>query len=104
VDVTSLHDLRGALRTWKTRPLFAVLVTGTVGVSLGLATAAFSLLDAILLRPLPYVDSDRLIRVYTLSTQVPCLLHGASLPDSVDWRQHVRGLAPMAAWVTSTIR
>jgi len=40
VDVTPLDDLRGALRRWKIRPLFAVLVTGTIGVSLGLATAA----------------------------------------------------------------
>ena len=50
---TLLQDLRAALRQWTGRPLFALLVTATLGLSLGLATVAFSLFDAILLRPLP---------------------------------------------------
>ena len=61
---------------------------------------AFSLFDAILLRPLPYVDSDRLIRVFTFSRQAPQSLHGASLPDFEDWQQQVQALSPIAAWVS----
>ena len=79
--MTTLDDLRAALRQWTGRPLFALLVTATLGLSLGLATVAFSLFDAILLRPLPYVDSDRLVRVFTFDRDAPQSLHGASLPD-----------------------
>jgi putative ABC transport system permease protein len=100
VDVTATDDVRGALRQLKARPLFALLVTTTLGLSLGLATTAFSLFDAILLRPLPFPESERLVRVQTFSTQAPQSLHGASLPDFEDWERRVRSLAPMAVWVT----
>ena len=98
--MTTLDDLRSALRQWTGRPLFALLVTATLGLSLGLATVAFSLFDAILLRPLPYVDSDRLIRVFTFNRDAPQSLHGASLPDFEDWQRQVQGLSPIAAWVS----
>lgn len=78
VGMTTLDDLRATVRQWTGRPLFAVLVTATLGLSLGLATVAFSLFDAILRRPLPCVDSDRLIRVHTFSRHAPQSLHGAS--------------------------
>ena len=68
MDLTPLDDLRGLLRRWKIRPLFAVLFAKTIGVSLGLATAAFSLFDAILFRVPPHADSVRLVRVDTFST------------------------------------
>lgn len=97
---TLLQDLRTALRQWTGRPLFAVLVTATLGLSLGLATVTFSLFDAILLRPLPYVDSDRLVRVFTFSRDAPQSLHGASLPDFEDWQRQVQGLSQIAAWVS----
>ena len=98
--MTTLDDLRAALRQWTGRPLFALLVTATLGLSLGLATVAFSLFDAILLRPLPYFDSDRLIRAFTFSRDAPQSLHGASLPDFEDWQRRVQGLSPIAAWVS----
>ena len=98
--MTTLDDLRSALRQWTGRPLFALLVTATLGLSLGLATVAFSLFDAILLRPLPYVDSDRLLRVFTFNRDAPQSLHGVSLPDFEDWQRQVQGLSPIAAWVS----
>ncbi|MYD88093.1 MAG: hypothetical protein F4Y14_19140, partial [Acidobacteria bacterium] len=97
---TLLQDLRAALRRWTGRPQFALLVTATLGLSLGLATVAFSLFDAILLRPLPYVDSDRLVRVFAFSRDAPQSLHGASLPDFEDWQRQVQGLSQIAAWVS----
>jgi putative ABC transport system permease protein len=100
VSDSALDHLHGALRQWRTRPLFAVLVTATIGLSLGLATTAFTLFDAILLRPLPYTDSDRLVRVYTFAAEAPQSLHGASLLDFEDWQQRVGGLTSMAAWLT----
>ncbi len=71
-----------------------------LGLSLGLATVAFSLFDAILLRPLPYADSDRLVRVFTFNRDAPQSLHGASLPDFEDWQRQVQGLSQLAAWVS----
>ena len=92
------RDIRDSVRS--PRPLFALLVTAMLGLSLGLATVAFSLFDAILLRPLPYADSDRLVRVFTFNRDAPESLHGASLPDFEDWQRQVQGLSQIAAWVS----
>ena len=92
------RDIRDSLRSL--RPLFALLVTAMLGLSLGLATLAFSLFDAVLLRPLPYVDSGRLVRVFSFNREAPQSLHGASLPDFEDWQRQAQGLSPIAAWVS----
>ena len=92
------RDIRDSLRSL--RPLFALLVTAMLGLSLGLATVAFSLFDAVLLRPLPYVDSGRLVRVFSFNREAPQSLHGASLPDFEDWQRQAQGLSPIAAWVS----
>ena len=92
------RDARDSLRSL--RPLFALLVTAMLGLSLGLATVAFSLFDAVLLRPLPYADSDRLVRVFTFNREAPQSLHGASLQDFEDWRRQVQGFSPIAAWLS----
>ncbi len=100
MGMTTLDDLRAALRQWTGRPLFALLVTAMLGLSLGLATVAFSLFDAVLLRPLPYADSDRLVRVFTFNREAPQSLHGVSLPDFEDWQRQVQGFSPIAAWAS----
>ena len=92
------RDIRDSLRS--SRPLFALLVTAMLGLSLGLATVAFSLFDAVLLRPLPYADSDRLVRVFAFNREAPQSLHGVSLPDFEDWQRQVQGFSPIAAWVS----
>jgi putative ABC transport system permease protein len=104
VQMTILDDARHALRQLRTRPLFAALVTATIAVSLGLGTAAFSLFDAILMRPLPYPGSGDLVRLYTFSAQAPDSLHGASLADRDDWQQGLRTLGPLAARATMETR
>jgi len=60
---TVLQDLRLALRSLSRRPLFAVVVTATLTLGIGMATAMFSLVDGIVLRPLPYPRADRLVEV-----------------------------------------
>lgn len=57
-------DFRFAMRTLRGNPVFAGSVILTLALGAGAATAAFSVLDAVLLRPLPYADSDRLVEVH----------------------------------------
>jgi putative ABC transport system permease protein len=58
-----LHDLRYALRRVRRRPGHSGLVAATLGLGLGAALAAFGAVDAILLRPLPFDDASRLVRI-----------------------------------------
>ena len=54
-------DLRFALRQLRRRPLFALAAAGALALGIGAATALFSVADAVLLRPLPYPEPERLV-------------------------------------------
>jgi hypothetical protein len=57
-------DLRFAWRNAFRRPGFTLLVTATLALGLGVNSAVFALVDAVLLRPLPYRDPSRLVFVW----------------------------------------
>jgi predicted permease len=58
-----LRDLRHAARVFVREPAFAVAVVLTLGLGIGANTALFAVVESVLLRPLPYPDADRIVRV-----------------------------------------
>jgi predicted permease len=65
-----VHDVRHAVRGFAARPGFAVVAVVTLALGIGAPTAVFSVIDAVLLRPLPYPEPDRLVR-FELRTSGP---------------------------------
>src|SRR5919204_748996 len=59
-----MYALRSALRSVAHRPALAATIAATLTVAIGANSAIFSAVDAVLLRPLPYPDPDRLVAVY----------------------------------------
>jgi putative ABC transport system permease protein len=79
-----LRDLLWAGRCLGKRPLFAIAVVALLTLGIGVNTAVFSVVDAVLLRPLPFPSSARLVRIEEASTRRASL--GTPASDYVRWR------------------
>ena len=77
-------DFRYALRTIRQAPGFSVVVTLTIGLGVGATTAMFSVVDAVLLRPLPYPAQASLVKLF--DTQSGRDVAALSFPEFMDWR------------------
>ena len=92
-----MQDLRFAFRTLQTRPGLSAVVIATLALGIGATTATFSLLDAALLRPLPFERPDRLVFLWGVAGPDRSL-RGASPPEVADWRALNRSLTGVSAF------
>ena len=79
-----VNDLRFALRSLRRSPLFAITSILTLAVGLALVTAAFSLVDSVLIRPLPFASADRIVTLAERNGQGG--LTGVGYPNFLDWQ------------------
>jgi predicted permease len=93
-------DLRSAIRALRARPLFTAAVVVTLGLGLGAATAIFSIVEGVLLRPLPYPHDDRLVLLG--ERDMGRNLTGASWPAVEAWRQFP-GVESLAAFEAAPV-
>jgi putative ABC transport system permease protein len=93
-----LQDLRLALRQLARSPGFTAVAVLTLALGIGANTAIFSAVDAVLLRPLPYPRSDRLVEV--TSSAAEGIRFGVSYPDLLDLRGLTRDFTGVAAYST----
>jgi len=91
------EDLRLAGRGLDRRPGFAAAVVGTLALGIGGNVALFSVVDGVLLRPLPYRQPDRLVIVWENDRLRGTQKEGASAPDYLDLREQSRSFDVMAA-------
>ena len=94
----SVRDLRHAVRTLRRSPGFAMTAAGTLALAIGTSTAMFSVLSAVVLRPLPYESPDELVMLWT-EDPTQSLREGRSvLRDVEQWRTQSRSFAAIATF------
>jgi predicted permease len=98
-------DLRFAARGLRKAPGFAGMAIACVALCVGVTTTIFSAVNAILIRPLPYHDADRLLAVYSQNIPRGYRATNISYPDFVSYRDDTRTLSGLGiwTWVTKTI-
>jgi putative ABC transport system permease protein len=84
-----MHDVKYALRMLLRTPGFTLVAVLTLGLGIGATTAIFSIVNAVLLRPLPYTDADRLVTTR------------GSLPDLRDFESSLGSFEGMAIWASN---
>jgi putative ABC transport system permease protein len=94
---TILQDVRYALRMLRGSPGFTAVVILTLALGIGANTAIFSVIDSVLLRPLPYHDPAGLVMVWENNSQHPNPHNTVSPPDFLDWQSRNTVFTEMAA-------
>jgi hypothetical protein len=92
------QDVRYAWRSLRRNPGVSAVALASLALALGANTAIFSVVNAVLLRALPYKDADRLAVVWSTSTLNGSLDINTSVPNFEDWKSRSRSFADMAAY------
>ena len=93
---TVLADLRYGLRLLIQSPVFTAIAALTLAVGIGANTALFSVVNGVLLNPLPYPHSDRLVVIYERIAGLDSA--PIEYPNFLDWQRSSRSFASMAAY------
>ena len=92
-----LQDLRYALRMLIKRPAFSLVAILTLGLAIGANSAIFSVVNAVLLRPLPYAHSEQLVRVF--GSQPQLALAPTSPANFLEWKEQNEVFERIATYV-----
>ena len=95
---TFWQDLRYSSRTLMKRPAFTAVAVLTLALGIGANTAVFSVVNAVLLRPLPYPNADRLVTVWGNLHREGLTKMTASVPEFTDYQQRSQVFAQLAAY------
>lgn len=91
-----LHDIRYGLRTLARNPGFAAVAVIALALGIGANTAIFSVVNGVLLKPLPYADPDRLMLVSESSPGFSSM--SVAYPNFLDWKDQSRSFTGLAAF------
>ncbi|HEX9544429.1 MAG TPA: ABC transporter permease [Pyrinomonadaceae bacterium] len=98
---TLWQDFRYGIRAAIKNPIFAIILIVTLALGIGANTAIFSVVNAVLLRPLPYAESDRLVIVFSAWPAQGIRKAGSALPDYREYRDQNHTLESLGGFFYS---
>jgi len=93
-----LQDLRFVLRTLRGSPGFTLVVMATLGLGIGINTAIFSLVNGVLLRPLPYTNPEGVMTVWEANPQLDIPQDRVAAGTYRDWTERSESFAALGAY------
>jgi len=90
------QDFRYGVRTLKSAPAFTIAAVLTLAIGIGGNTAIFSAVDGVMLKPLPFSNEDRLVRLYENDRTKGRMRDDVAPGDFADWRARATAFASMA--------
>ncbi len=100
-----MHSLRYAARMLGKQPAFTAIAVLTLALGIGANTAIFSVVNAVLLRPLPFKNADQLVTLGNIDTRLGAAqpLDSVSYPNFVDWRTQNRVFSHVAVYSSKSL-
>ena len=98
-----VQDLRYGARSFIRNPGFTLVAVLALAIGIGANTAIFSVVDAIVLRPLPYAGADRLVWIWGNNSKLGVSQGYLSNADIYDFEQHSSTIESIAGWTTLPI-
>src|SRR5687767_13849354 len=97
------HDVRFAVRSlWRARSFTGAAVT-TLALGMWLTTAVYSVVDAVVVRPIPNPRSDRMVVVWETDRDSGTTREPGSFPDFLDFRERARTLEQLAGFTAGEV-
>jgi len=91
------QDVRYAARALRWSPGFTVVAALTLALGVGANSAIFSIINAVMLRPLPYAHPERLVRIYESNPERGWPQFSASHPNFLDWRARATSFSALVS-------
>src|SRR5215475_15360661 len=91
-----LQDLRFAFRSFRKNPGFTCAAVLTLALGIGANTAIYSVIDGVLLHPIPFPDPDRLVAIYQKTPSSD--RNAVSYPNLLDWQRSSQTFEAIAGW------
>jgi hypothetical protein len=89
------QDVRFALRMLRKNPGFTAIAILTLALGIGANTAIFSVVNAVLIRPLPFAQPDRLVRIFETNDKLHLSQFASSVPNYVSWKEQAQSFEQM---------
>jgi putative ABC transport system permease protein len=100
---TLIHDLRYGIRSLLKQPAFALVAVATLALAIGGNSAMFTVVNAVLLRPLQYPESDRIVVLEGINPARGIAQSNMSIPDFADWQNQNHVFEQMAGFITGGV-